>query len=569
MTQREALNIMKTGTNVFLTGAAGSGKTHVLRQYLDCLRAREIAVGITASTGIAATHMGGITIHAWSGIGIRDYMTEQDIEELAEKDSTRRKIEAAKVLIIDEISMLHHFRLDMVDKITKHIRNNPAPFGGLQVILCGDFFQLPPVSRQGEEPAMFAYHSRSWKEANFITCYLEEQYRQNDQVYLRVLNAMRAADVTDDIIGILRGRMTRLNSKSPSPILPTRLYSHNANVDEENNIELGRLAGQAFEYVMNSAGNKKLIEALKKSCLAPESLKIKKGARIMFVKNNFEKGYANGTLGTVEECGFENILVNTVKGPIKVEREVWRVEDDGRALAEIEQYPLRLAWAITIHKSQGMSLDAAYVDLSRSFEKGMGYVALSRIRSLDGLTLLGLNERALEVHEEALSYDRHFQDLSAQQGADFTMMSDKDMKERHLAFLGPEPEPEADDSKDKFGKAVPEKPEIKKYKEPKTPSSERTRSLISSRMSIKEAAKTRNLTPETIIGHIEEIRASDPRWNISHIKDSISVSRFQKIAAAFNKVGMQEGGQRMLTPVKRILGGGYSFEELRVVRLFL
>ncbi|MEK9177826.1 MAG: AAA family ATPase, partial [Patescibacteria group bacterium] len=231
MTQSEALNILKTGANVFLTGAAGSGKTHVLREYLACLRERKIPVGVTASTGIEATHMGGITIHSWAGIGVKDALTEYDIEEIAGKENTAKRIVAAKVLIIDEISMLHHYRLDMINRVLKHIRNSNLPFGGLQVIVSGDFFQLPPISRASvysdnnnqlfecdeydNNSSMFAYHSRAWKEANFIVCYLEEQFRQTDPQYLFILNAIRNATVTKSVVDLLRTRFIKTLTAPP------------------------------------------------------------------------------------------------------------------------------------------------------------------------------------------------------------------------------------------------------------------------------------------------------------------------------------------------------------------
>ncbi len=487
MTQVEALKILKTGANVFLTGAAGSGKTHVLREYLTCLCERGIPVGVTASTGIAATHMGGITIHSWAGIGVKDKLSEYDIDEIAGKENTAKRIMAARVLIIDEVSMLHHYRLDMINRVLKRVRNSHLPFGGLQIIVCGDFFQLPPISRASayspsddngqlfecdeynkSGSSEFAYHSRAWKETQFIVCYLEEQFRQNDPQYLAILNAIRDAKVTKDIIDLLRSRSsaTRIAGTFPpgvtnhsallksatgsvgsgaipnSGIEPTKLYSHNLNVDVENERELAKLGGRVFEYQMDSHGNKRIVEGLKKSCLAPANLRLKHGARVMFVKNNYEKGYVNGTLGIVENCGYESIIVRTTRGNIHVEKEKWRVEDDDRLLAEIEQYPLRLAWAITIHKSQGMSLDAAYIDLSQSFEKGMGYVALSRLRSLTGLHLLGLNNTALQVHEEALQYDRKFKELSADHNAEFSIMPQDEIRKLHFLFLGPEPTPE-------------------------------------------------------------------------------------------------------------------------------
>lgn len=395
MTQKEALEILKMGKNAFVTGAAGSGKTHLLNEYIKYLRENgaHSAIGITASTGVAATHMGGMTIHAWSGLGIRDRLTDGDLEDMEERQYLWKRFEKAGVLIIDEISMLHHFRLDLVEQIVRSFKRNGKPFGGLQIILVGDFFQLPPVSRSGEEPARFAYHSEIWESLNLKICYLEEQHRQSDKDFLEVLNAVRDNKVSEKILERLKGRF---NKKTEGTVEPTRLYSHNMNVDAENDRELGRVLGDIYEYKMTDSGIPNLVLALKKTCLAPEVLRLKVGARVMFVKNNFEMGYANGTLGMVAECNSAIIRVKTYGGTIiDVPLGSWRVEEGTRVLAEINQYPLRLAWAITVHKSQGMSLDAAEVDLSQSFEKGMGYVALSRVRTLAGLSLKGLKQHGL------------------------------------------------------------------------------------------------------------------------------------------------------------------------------
>lgn len=584
MTQAEALNILKTGANVFLTGPAGSGKTYVLREYLKCLHERDVAVGITASTGIAATHMGGVTIHSWSGIGIRDTLNDQDLEEIAKKSYVKSKVEAAKVLIIDEISMLHHFRLDLINEIVKKIRGSDEVFGGLQVVVCGDFFQLPPISRGGEPDAYFAYHSKTWKEAHFTVCYLEEQHRQIDKEYVDILNGIRAQMLTKDMLDLLHERIITEDKSNTGydemiiedgeidkKIKPTRLYSHNVDVDAENERELDAVPGYAMEYKMISHGAKKLIEGLKKSCLAPEILRLKVGAQVMFVKNNWEEGYANGTRGVVEECTYDHIIVKTLDGrDIEVPRESWHIDEGDKTLAEIEQYPLRLAWAITIHKSQGMSLDSAHIDLSKSFEKGMGYVALSRVRSLLGLTLSGLNNMALHIHPEAFEFDRYFREQSKRAEVHFMSLSSDELKARRNKFLGPDPIIQGQgESDDDFAERKKMLRHNRKGKKPKIPTTEITRALIDEGRSVREVAKERGLTFDTILNHIEHEKREDPHWNISHLRDVLSVARFKKIASAFHTIGMQEGGGRALSPVKEALGGSYTFEELRLVRLFL
>lgn len=575
MTQAQALEIMKTGANIFLTGPAGSGKTHVLNQYLHELRRRNIPVGVTASTGIAATHMGGITIHSWCGMGVNDFLSEQDIEEIGSKDHVKKKVESAKVLIIDEISMLHDYRLDFVDRIARFVRKNESPFGGLQVILCGDFFQLPPINRvtnayynelfDQETRTNFAYHSQSWKDAGFVVCYLGEQHRQNDSRYIQILNEIRNNCVSERTWQILRERIGA-TPQTDKIVEPTKLYSHNISVDAENERELAKLSGNVFTYGMASYGNKKLVEGLKKSCLAPENLKLKKNARVMFVKNNYEKGYVNGTLGTVLECDQNQIVVRTAGGlEITVEPMEWTVEEESRVLAEISQYPLRLAWAITIHKSQGMSLDAALVDLSQSFEKGMGYVALSRLRSLQGLSLLGLNERALCVHEEAWQKDMEFRRVSDEQCEAFDTEDKNKIREMQLNFLGPEPANNSYQNGKRIRNKVP--------KLPRMPTEQITKQLIDSGKSIKQVANERHMVFGTILNHIEKIKKEDPKWDISHLREAVPSTKFQRIWQAFGRVGMQEGGLRPLSPVMSVLksskSGTYSFEELRIVRLFL
>src|SRR3989344_5096331 len=510
MTQKEALDILKTGRNVFLTGAAGSGKTYVLREYIEYLKGLDANIGITASTGIAATHMGGITIHSWSGIGIKDHLSKSEIQEIAEKKHVVKKIAKTSVLIIDEISMLHHFRLDFIDKIIRTIKNSTEPFGGMQVIFCGDFFQLPPVSKVGDPEAYFVYHSDTWKNLNLKVCYLSEQHRQNDLVYLKILNAIRDSSVSEDIIKILK---TRFNKK---PIVePTKLYSHNRNVNAENESELAKISGRTFEYEMQTRGNHNLVETLKKSCLAPETLELKEGAKVMFIKNNFEEGYVNGTLGVVIKCGFEQIQVKTLVGKIiDVARESWRIEEDGKIKAEIIQYPLRLAWAITVHKSQGMSLDTAEIDLSKSFERGMGYVDLSKTNSFHIKT-----------------------------------MGETKLNKMHQDFAD---------------KIKGEKP-----KEKKLDTVSETKKMLDEGISTKDIAKERGLKLGTILDHIEKIKEADPKYNIYNLQNSISKTKFKEIYNAFHKIGVSEGEKYKLAPVKELLGPKYSYDDLRLVRLFL
>ncbi len=416
MKQKEALDLLQMGHSVFLTGAAGSGKTHLLNQYIAYLRANMIPVGITASTGIAATHMGGTTIHSWSGMGIRDTLSEKDIRDLFLRSYLRTRFSKTKVLIIDEISMLHAYQLDLVDTILRTFHGNTIPFGGLQVVMCGDFYQLPPVTK-GQERPNFVTESDVWQEMNPVVCYLDEQFRQDDRAFLRVLNDIRNNEVSEMTVESLS---ERLQKEVNGYAKPTKLFTHNADVDAINAVQLETLEDEGELYSMSWYGNFNLVEVLKKSCLAPDELILKKGAQVMFVKNNYEVGYVNGTLGEV--IGFSDStdpggqmlpVVRTFDGnELTVTPVSWEVKEDNKVLAGITQIPLRLAWAITVHKSQGMSLDAAEVDLSRSFTPGMGYVALSRVRSLSGLKLMGMNHMSLQINEAVAESDRRFRKRS-------------------------------------------------------------------------------------------------------------------------------------------------------------
>jgi len=449
MTQEQALTILKTGANVFLTGEPGAGKTYVVNQYVAWLRERSIEPAITASTGIAATHVGGMTIHAWSGVGIKKSLSEWEIEALLEREPLVRRVRAARVLIIDEVSMLDAGLLSLVDQALRALRAGEAPFGGLQVVFVGDFFQLPPVNKDRER-TRFSFESPAWEHANPLTCYLTEQHRQDDGLFLQLLGAMRAGTLEDEHRELLR---TRYGHGAPQGA--TRLYPHNEDVDRLNTEALGRIENPAKVYQMRATGNKTLIEALKRGCLSPEVLNLKEGASVMFTRNNFEHGYVNGTLGVVEgfsPASWPLVRLSRSKGAgnkklIEAEPEEWRIEDGKRVLAQVAQVPLRLAWAMTVHKSQGMSLDAAVMDLSGAFEYGQGYVALSRVRTLEGLFLLGFNERALAVHPQILERDAAFRSASMAAEEIFSKLPQEDLSDLQKKFVkasgGHEPDPNA------------------------------------------------------------------------------------------------------------------------------
>ncbi|MFA5933735.1 MAG: helix-turn-helix domain-containing protein [Candidatus Paceibacterota bacterium] len=556
MTQAEALNILKSGANVYLTGNAGSGKTYVLNQYIGYLKAHGVEVAVTASTGIAATHMNGITIHSWSGLGIRDSLSDWDLEVLQEKQNLFKRFEKTKVLIIDEVSMLHARQLDMIDRIARAFKRSDKPFGGMQVVLSGDFFQLPPITRDASE-VCFVDQSNAWKCMDIKICYLEEQHRQEKGgIFTKILNEIRSANVSEETMQHFRSRYRKAPEGS---VMPTKLYTHNADVDALNNRELEKLPGDMEVYEMTSRGKGNLVENLKKSCLAPETLRLKEGAAVMFVKNNFEKGYANGTLGTV--IGFDDSdaslpIVKLKDGrEITVSSESWAVEEDGKVKAEIDQIPLRLAWAITVHKSQGMSLDAAEIDLSKSFVAGQGYVALSRLRSLEGLCLMGLNKTALEVDARILDLDQELKNRSEEIMEVFENLDEKGLKLMHDTFVvqsGGTLDVEEIKRNKNFDKKVVIRGST--YEE--------TRKLVEEKKSLIEMAKERDMTEGTIITHLEKLKEMHPELDLSYL--ALDKKILKEISDAFKK-----SKDTKLSPVYSLLKGKYDFDELRIARMFL
>jgi hypothetical protein len=570
MLQSTALKVLQTGANVFLTGEPGSGKTHTINAYVTWLREHGIEPAITASTGIAATHIGGVTIHSWSGIGVRQDLSPYDLDTIASSKKVIEHARGTNVLIIDEVSMLSRDLLSMVDVVLREVRQRDYPFGGMQVVLVGDFFQLPPVVR-GARPseadegdvqyedvpqAPFAFTSIAWDALNPIVCYLHEQHRQSDDLFSKVLGALRKGDIEDSIHDILGARVTAPDAV-PGDV--PRLYSHNANVDSLNDRRLGEIRGKHHTFQMLSRGAPHLVENLKRGCLSPETLTLKEGAKVMFTKNDPAGAYVNGTLGVVESftAGGVPVVRTTAGRRIEVEPAEWKMDDGGKTLARISQLPLRLAWAITVHKSQGLTLDAAAIDLSHAFEYGQGYVALSRVRSLDGLHLVGYNQRALEVHPQVHAADLEFKKNSAVARKRFEAMDDKEHAELAECFVlasGGNP----------AGGTVPKKKA--KPARAKGASLEKTGELIKAGKGISDIAKERELAPTTIVGHVEELymQGKLDKRDIERLTPRTVLEHLRDIADAFESLGTEK-----LAPAHGALKGRFSFDDLRLARTLL
>ncbi|GLR29518.1 PIF1-like helicase [Psychrobacter pacificensis] len=643
MRQSSALDILKTGQNVFLTGSAGSGKTYTLNQYIDYLRARRVPVAVTASTGIAATHMNGTTIHSWSGIGIKDELSDRDLTNLSRKQFLADRLKDTAVLVIDEISMLHAKQLNLVNQVLKYIRKNDKAFGGIQVVVAGDFFQLPPIGSKGESNReKFAFMSEAWLDAKFHICYLSEQHRQvseaaNGGLDLDdILNQIRRQEVTFEAIAALE------NTYDQSvDIKRTRLYTHNLNVNKINDKELALLDGEMMRFEATTTGDSKLVETLKKTVRTQDELVLKVGAKVMFIKNNAELGVSNGTMG--ELIGFAAVKIEdkessdalieydssddideeaagektakakksaakkdkekpkskkptTQKMPVVrlnsgreviAEPEEWIIEDEtGEVLASYLQVPLCLAWAITIHKSQGMTLDAAEIDLSRTFELGQGYVALSRLKSLAGLQLLGMNDMSLQLDPLARGADKRFLVLSEEADANYAMLDEESMQQAHEKFVlksggtlsqsvidayaalqkkRREQQQAQIDKKQKLGNQVSDKSESTLLA---------TRVLLEESLTIAEISQARQLSQSTIMRHIGELKSQDPSLACDHLRPEDEImtavgNAYVAIKVANNPNDFNDDGSIKLRPIFDHLKQSIDYNTIRLALIFI
>ena len=433
MNQGLALEILLSGESALITGPAGTGKTFVLNQFIRLSKHEGKHVSVTATTGLAATHLGGTTIHAWAGMGVLDSVPPNFADHVAK--GRREIIEKTDILIIDEISMLHDYRLDMVDEICRLVRKKPDdPFGGIQVIMSGDFFQLPPVNRPGSRAGSFVVNSDAWQELDPTILYLDEQFRQKaGDDLLDILTAMRTGELR-------RHHAEKLLERSD--VVPdddakmTELHTVNVDVDRINEGHLAKLDGDEVIYEQHTTGSENYVENLQRSVLAPSVLTLKKHALVMAVKNDVNgRRYANGSIGIVTdfEPGTDYPVVEFLSGRVvTMMPDSWELRDGDKKRASISQIPLRLAWAITVHKSQGMTLDAARIDLRKAFVEGMGYVALSRVKDIGNLYLTGINRMALQMSPEAHEIDSLLRARAAKDAKRFAHLGEK-ARTRELA----------------------------------------------------------------------------------------------------------------------------------------
>lgn len=572
MKQEIAFGILKTGRNAFLTGSAGTGKTYLLNQYIQYLKERGIKPAILAPTGIAASHIGGMTIHSFFGIGIREDIDEYFLDRLLQKEFLYNRLKKLKVLIIDEISMVSPELFVSMDKILRAFKSSDKPFGGIQLVLSGDFFQLPPVSKAAKK-IKFSWQTELWEKTDLRSCYLEEKFRQSDKILINILDEIRSNSVSENSMEIFRSCYKK---ELANDFKAAKLYTHNEDVDRINKTELEALAGEQKIFKSLNKGSKKNIERIFKSSLVAEELKLKKGAIVIFIKNNYEKGYINGTLGIVEDFNSATgaPIVRIFSGhKIMAEHEEWVFKNNREEIkAFVKQIPLRLAWALTVHKSQGMTLDAAEIDLSKTFEVGQGYVALSRIKSIKGLRLMGLNKIALQVDELVLNVDKKIMELSRLNTIKFQSFSEEEkngmFKESIIKNNGSIKQNEI-----KKNKKLLNREKNRTNFSQKENTLEITKKLLIKKKTILEISKERKFTEDTIVKHLQKISELWPDFDFSYLMPDEKFLKqvfnaVKKIKEKNNQDDFLEDGRLRLKSIFEYLKEEVSYDEIRLALIF-
>lgn len=408
--QFEAYNYILEGKNVFLTGKSGSGKSYVIKKCVVELKKRLKKIAVTSTTGTSALLIGGTTIHSYLGIGIGNQSVERMKLAISANPIKKKRWRELDVLIIDEISMLPAELFDKLEELARQMRNSKRVFGGIKLVLCGDFFQLPVVKSD-----KLCFEALSWSKCVDNTVYLTELMRQSDVKFQQCLEDVRIGKLSLETKKMLKNRMN-VKLENSYDIIPTRLYSTNKSVEVINDFELDKLSkngNEFYEYVMDykvlssEKFKESLIDKFKKNCIATENLQLCIGAQVMLLINlNIESGLVNGSRGVVLSFMSDNLpIVKFLNGmEVAIQYNTWIMEENDEIVLEAIQIPLKVAYAMSIHKSQGMTLDYLEVDLADVFSYGMAYVALSRVKNYEGLKILGIDFTKIKSDPKVIKF---------------------------------------------------------------------------------------------------------------------------------------------------------------------
>ncbi len=401
--QTTALEILSSENNVFLTGGAGTGKSTVIGEFIK----NKEGVAVLASTGTAAILLGGRTFHSFFGLGIMEGGVELIVERALRHRGIVQRLRKTNLVLIDEISMIGGTEFETAERIARKARGNSAPWGGLRVVVVGDFAQLPPVVRPSPgaeypEGKPWSFLTGTWRDTLFDSVVLRTIVRSTESDWNKILNEVRWGEISRQSMEVLESRIMPVSLDFQG----TRLFARRAQVEMLNQSRLQMLKGAAREYNTVYIGNAQRIDDLKRNAPIPEVLLLKEGALVMFRQNDPEYRFVNGTLGTVRKMGDQEITIELFSGKtINLKQTTYSVLNaEGESVATATNFPLNLAWACTIHKAQGATLDRVHADLKGVWEHGQSYVALSRVRSMSDLTLEGISARGFPVDPEVRSF---------------------------------------------------------------------------------------------------------------------------------------------------------------------
>lgn len=509
--------VEKTDMSLFLTGKAGTGKTTFLREVVRYTKKKCI---VLAPTGIAAVNAAAMTIHSFFQFGLGPFV-QGVIEPKSDFRINKSKLELIRhlqLLIIDEVSMVRADLMDHIDVELRRIRRNSKPFGGVQLLMIGDLQQLPPIAHGGEDELLRQYYktlyffsSAALKSMKYSCIELKNVYRQTDRHFIDILNHARDCTLTSQDISDLNARYIAGFSPKPEDGY-IRLMTHNRQVDYVNETEMEKLDSKPYTFVAAVTGT-----FPEESYPTADSLTLKKGAQVMFIKNDPERRFINGTLGEVKSIDKNSIAVRLAESGtvIDVEPMEWQniryqfdeesKEISSKQIGRFKQYPLKAAWAITVHKSQGLTFDKAIIDVHAAFSPGQAYVALSRCRTLDGLVLSSPVSASVFMRDNAVDAYMNYISRPVEELA-FSSCYEYFESEKK-----PEPEAVAPVKKVKVNQ---EKPKKVNKEEPRDESGKKLNTfeysywLYNQGNTVEQIAEKRKLNPVTIEGHLARYVAS-------------------------------------------------------------
>ena len=439
-TYLKILTLLKNGENVFLTGFAGTGKSYILNKLKEYFKKK---LTITSTTGIAAVNVKGQTLHSWAGVGLCRNTVYNTVEKIKKRPTQYRQIMNCKILAVDEISMLNIEAFEYINEVLREVRECNDPFGGIQVFFIGDFFQLPPVEKEGEI-RHYCFDSPVWDKLGLKNVVLKKNYRQNEENFITALAHMRENCLEVEDIELLKTRCVENEDADILHIFSTNEEANRYNFAKFNMIdepvklfyaEDGAYRGSKLVTEGFTESENYILEIFSKNCRAEKEIALKLGARVMLLVNmDFNKGLINGACGVIQGFNQDTISIKFDNGIVSnIPKHKFEYYYNERVVAERMQYPLKLAYGITIHKSQGMTLDRLVVDCARIFERGQSYVAMSRVKTLEGLYLKNFEPEKVLVDNRVAEFYENIKEVEEVKPNNLSLEFDKEEEKERVS----------------------------------------------------------------------------------------------------------------------------------------